>query len=761
MKKYITLLAILAFSAFGGEEELTFDQVSKEVTKETFIDFTTTELRVDGVDVGTFGTGDMVLADIQTVTGAKTFDTGKLILDGATSGTIIVNATAIAGSNTLTLPAATDVLIGKATVDILTNKTIDANGTGNSISNIDVADLANGTDGELITWDAAGAPATVATGAAGEVLTSNGAGSAPTMAAIPTNTGEVTGDTNLTVDKTAISNKTLVTPESGDMLLIGDSSDSDNLKRVDVSSLLSGASLVLTWSFSTTTTEADPGSGNMRWDNATPASVLNIFVSTTSGNSVDLSTVLGGITAGDQVYIQQKSESGAFILATIGTPVDNTTWWKFPVTIDDSGTLPQNNRDVAAIILLHGGAGGGAVDSVTGGEGITNSGTAADPILDMDIASLAVQGTPGSGMKLVVDNAGTSEKIDWDDLPGAVGGEANTGSNQGTDGVGVFDTKAGIDLQFRHIAPASGNITVALNGKDIDLNLNTVLDFSVTQLREGKGADVVSAATLTLGSDGNFFDITGTTTVTAIGAKAIGTKVIMQFDAVLILTHSATDLILPTGEPITTAAGDVAEFIEYASADWICTNYTRADGTPLAGGAGGSGWVFIETQSISSSISTIDFTTGIGPTYDNYVIIFNDVDESASSAMGVRVSIASSFQSDAQYVSYRSLLSTGNDTRAVARSMTETNVRMSGTTASSSGRIYISNVNSTTQTAQIDAYQVVDDDPVASTWFRTESWGGYLGSTAAVDGFQLILSSGTYETGEFTLFTHLRLVWLN
>jgi len=76
-----------------------------------------------------------------------------------------------------------DSIVGRETTDTLTNKTFDANGTGNTLSNVDVADLANGTDGELITWDAAGAPATVSVGAATQVLTSNGVGAAPTFQA--------------------------------------------------------------------------------------------------------------------------------------------------------------------------------------------------------------------------------------------------------------------------------------------------------------------------------------------------------------------------------------------------------------------------------------------------------------------------------------------------------------------------------------------------------------------------------------------------
>lgn len=62
-----------------------------------------------------------------------------------------------------------------------TNKTFDANATGNSLLNVDVADLANGTDGKIITWDASGVATSVGPGTTGQVLKSNGAGAAPTF----------------------------------------------------------------------------------------------------------------------------------------------------------------------------------------------------------------------------------------------------------------------------------------------------------------------------------------------------------------------------------------------------------------------------------------------------------------------------------------------------------------------------------------------------------------------------------------------------
>lgn len=149
-------------------------------------------------------------------------------------------------------------------------------------------------------------------------------------------------------------------------------------------------------------------------------------------------------------------------------------------------------------------------------------------------------------------------------------------------------------------------------------------------LRLTKGADVASATALPLITDGNYFDVTGTTTITSFNSVGVGTQVVLKFNGILTLTHNATDLILPSGANITTAAGDVAGFVEYASGDYRCLWYTKANGLSVAGG------ITASTVVATTSGTSIDFGNGSNgvtfPTTTKRVtMMFNVVSTSGTS----------------------------------------------------------------------------------------------------------------------------------
>lgn len=149
------------------------------------------------------------------------------------------------------------------------------------------------------------------------------------------------------------------------------------------------------------------------------------------------------------------------------------------------------------------------------------------------------------------------------------------------------------------------------------------------QLTLSKGADVASAAELLVLTDGNDFDVTGTTDITSIehtlDAIPIGTTIQLTFDGVLTLTHHATDLILFTGANITTEAGDVGRFTKYASGDWIMVGFQRASGQALVRD---TRRVKAYERDMAGEGSSSDFT-GLGD-YEDLEIEFNDVDTSSA-----------------------------------------------------------------------------------------------------------------------------------
>ncbi|HYH63438.1 MAG TPA: hypothetical protein VD866_01955 [Urbifossiella sp.] len=94
-----------------------------------------------------------------------------------------------------------------------------------------------------------------------------------------------------------------------------------------------------------------------------------------------------------------------------------------------------------------------------------------------------------------------------------------------------------------------------------------------------QAADVPSAATVDLDAAyGMVVDVTGTTGISAVTLSQGRVKVV-RFTGALTLTHGAS-LVLPGGANITTAAGDYAILVGYASSVVRCAGYISG-GLPL------------------------------------------------------------------------------------------------------------------------------------------------------------------------------------
>ena len=130
-------------------------------------------------------------------------------ISGSTSGTTTLQATAVAGTTTLTLPAATDTLVGKATTDTLTNKTLTGavmNGTLGATTASTVAATTISATGAITPSQTAGIVGTTTNnnanaGSVGEVVSSSVAvGSAVSLT---TAAGAFTGKTITSISLTA------------------------------------------------------------------------------------------------------------------------------------------------------------------------------------------------------------------------------------------------------------------------------------------------------------------------------------------------------------------------------------------------------------------------------------------------------------------------------------------------------------------------------------------------------------------------------
>jgi len=115
---------------------------------------------------------------------------------------------------------------------------------------------------------------------------------------------------------------------------------------------------------------------------------------------------------------------------------------------------------------------------------------------------------------------------------------------------------------------------------DLSPQLGGFLDPDGNYVGSDQGGDLSSASPLVIGTDGDSFDVTGTTSFAAMTVAA-NRFFILQFDAILTITNGGS-IIIPGGVNFITSPGDQFMCFSIAPNTVRILAGTKADGTPIA-----------------------------------------------------------------------------------------------------------------------------------------------------------------------------------
>ena len=275
----------------------------------------------------------------------------------------------------------------------------------------------------------------------------------------------------------------------------------------------------------------------------------------------------------DEVADAAVATTAADLLISNGTLFTNVAL-SGDITVNSSGVTAIGSSKVVSAMIAN--------DSIVDADVKSNAAITATKIADGSISNAEFQYLNGasSNLQTQIDgiSAGTIASLDDDNFTLLDNADGTKKAQFQCSGI-----TGGATRTFT-FPDANGTLTVGGITSvvaDTTPQLGGDLDCNGSQIQWSKGSDVASATALPLLTDGNYFDVTGTATVTSFNATGgPGTQIKLHFDGACTLTHNS-DLILPGGANIVTAAGDEADFIEFSAGDYRCTSYTKATGLPV------------------------------------------------------------------------------------------------------------------------------------------------------------------------------------
>src|SRR6056297_3572429 len=200
-----------------------------------------------------------------------------------------------------------------------------------------------------------------------------------------------------------------------------------------------------------------------------------------------------------------------------------TTLANFDVNATDIGDEKILQWDATESEWVYVENSGGVTVDTTPTDGDTTDAISSDWAYDHENAALSTGKAHVPNNSSAADNSFLAKDGTWQVPSGTGTGEANGGINIGTAGVGIFDSKSGVNLQFKKINAGSNKITItddtANDEVDIDVDTSNLIydevDSSSTDLalsaNQGRALDEAKADKIGTAANNNFasFDATG------------------------------------------------------------------------------------------------------------------------------------------------------------------------------------------------------------------------------------------------------------
>lgn len=167
--------------------------------------------------------------------------------------------------------------------------------------------------------------------------------------------------------------------------------------------------------------------------------------------------------------------------------------------------------------------------------------------------------------------------------------------------------------------------------------------------------------------------------------------------------------------------------------------------------------ILISTQTVSGTPTTVDFTSGISSTYDDYLIIFENARSSTNNqSLDIRLYKSGAFQTSGynyQYTEARNSTTTaisGVGNNGAAQILTDSG-NTNATNTYQAGRVFLQNVNSATANACTVMTETAGMGGLVGENYIARA-GGSQNTAAVVTGIRFLWSGGTFTSGTFRLY---------